>query len=34
MKSRSWACGMQDREKKNILKLSVRNFEMKPHFGK
>jgi len=28
-----WACGMQDREKKNILKLLVRNFEMKPRFG-
>jgi len=29
-----WACGMQDREKKTILKLLMRNFEMNPQFGK
>jgi hypothetical protein len=28
-----WACGMQDREKRNIVKLLVRNFKMKLQFG-
>jgi hypothetical protein len=33
-KDTDWACGMQDREKKTILKHLMRNFEMKPQFGK